>query len=48
MRAKETVDGNRGGEDGEKKENKELSLGERRKKGKGEEARTGWQEGERR
>ena len=39
MRAKETVDGNRGGENEEKKENKELSLGERRKKGKGEEVR---------
>ena len=33
--------GNRGGEDEEKKENKELSLGERRKKGKGEEVRMG-------
>ena len=29
-----------------KKENKELSLGERRKKGKGEEVRMGWNEGE--
>ena len=48
MRAKKTVDGNRVGEDEEKKENKELSLGERRKKGKGEEVRMGWQEGERR
>ena len=41
MRAKVTVGGNRGGEDEEKKENKELSLGERRKKGKGEEVRMG-------
>ena len=48
MRAKVTVGGNRGGEDEEKKENKELSLGERRKKGKGEEVRMGggWHEGE--
>ena len=38
---KKTVNGNRGGEDEEKKENKELSLGERRKKGKGEEVRMG-------
>ena len=41
MRAKETVGENRVGEDEEKKENKELSLGERRKKGKGEEVRMG-------
>ena len=41
MRAKKTVNGNRVGEDEEKKENKELSLGERRKKGKGEEVRMG-------
>ena len=41
MRAKVTVGGNRVGEDEEKKENKELSLGERRKKGKGEEVRMG-------
>ena len=41
MRAKVTVGENRVGEDEEKKENKELSLGERRKKGKGEEVRMG-------
>ena len=40
MRAKKTVGENRVGEDKEKKENKELSLGERRKRGR--ERRYGW------
>ena len=39
MRAKKTVNGNRVGEDEEKKETKGLSWGKRRKKGKGEEVR---------
>ena len=41
MRAKETVDGNRDVEDGREGEIKGTFLGEKEKKGKGEEARTG-------
>ena len=46
MRAKETVDGNRGVEDEREGEIKGTFLGEKEKKGKGEEARMGWNEGE--
>ena len=41
MRAKETVDGNRGVEDEREKENKGLSWGKRREKDKGGEVRMG-------
>ena len=41
MRAKETVDGNRGVEDEREKENKGLSWGKRREKDKGGEVRRG-------
>ena len=46
MRAKKTVDGNRGVEDGREGEIKGNFLGEKEKRGKGEEARIGWNEGE--
>ena len=46
MRAKETVDGNRGVEDGRKGEINGTFLGEKEKKRKGEEVRMGWNEGE--
>ena len=46
MRAKETVDGNRGVEDGRKGEINGTLLGEKEKKRKGEEVRMGWNEGE--
>ena len=46
MRAKETVDGNRGVGNEREGEIKGAFLGEKEKKGKGEEARMGWNEGE--
>ena len=41
MRAKETVDGNRGGEDEEKRKQGAFLGGKRRKKGKGDVERIG-------
>ena len=46
IRAKETVDGNRGVGNEREGEIKGAFLGEKEKKGKGEEARIGWNEGE--
>ena len=46
MRAKETVDGNRGVGNEREGEIKGTFLGEKGKRGKGEEVRMGWNEGE--